>query len=74
MALLKPSFLRAHPVQSGMIWAAGFAPLFLLLIWVTGILPVRPVLVGFLIVCSAAGGLGWGYAMKAYHDRAGSRG
>ena len=69
MALLKPAFLRAHPVQSGMIWAGGFAAVFLVLVWAIGIMPVRGWLVAFIIVCSMLGGLAWGYSMKTYYDR-----
>jgi len=72
MALLKPQFLREHPVRSGMIWATGFAALMLLFLWITG-MPIQPAIVTLLLLCSVMGGLGWGYSMKAYHDRAESR-
>ena len=72
MALLKTEFLRQHPVQSGMVWAAGFAGLTLGFMWLTG-MPIQSAIVTLLILCSIMGGLGWGYSMKAYHDRAESR-
>jgi hypothetical protein len=71
MPLLKPEFLRAHPVQSGMIWGAGFGALFLLAMWATRIIPITPVLIAILVLCSVAGGLSWGYSIKAYYDREG---
>jgi hypothetical protein len=73
MALLKPQFMREHPVQSGMIWAVGFVALFLLIDWATGILPMNPGFIGLMIVLGIPAGLGWGYSMKAYHDREASR-
>ena len=73
MALLKPKFMREHPVQSGMVWGAAFVGLFLLLMWVTGILPLSIPFIGLMIVLGIPAALGWGYSMKAYHDREASR-
>jgi len=69
MALLKPEFLRAHPIQSGLVWGAAFGGFFLLLMWVTGVTSITPISVAILVLCSGLGGLGWGYSIKAYHDR-----
>jgi hypothetical protein len=65
MALLKPEFMRAHPIQSGMFWAVGFGILFPLTMWLMGS-PIR-VTIGFLAAC-LLGGLTWGFAMKLIHD------
>jgi hypothetical protein len=73
MALLKPEFLREHPIQSGMIWTAGYVPLFLLLGWVTGTFNITSRFVLVVIALGVLGGIAWGYWMKAYHDRAASR-
>ena len=73
MALLKPAFLRAHPIQSGMVWGAFFGGLLLLLVWATRIVRISDAFLGMLIFCSIMGGLAWGYSMKAYHDREASR-
>jgi predicted RND superfamily exporter protein len=69
MALLKPQFMREHPVQSGMIWAAALVALFLLVMWVTGLLPLSVPFIGLMIVLGIPASLGWGYSMKSYHDR-----
>jgi len=65
MALLKPEFIRAHPIQSGMLWALGFAILFPLVMWAMGSSPRLSV--EFLIMC-CLGGLTWGFTMKFAHD------
>jgi hypothetical protein len=70
MALLKPDFIRAHPIQAGMFWAVGFAILFPLIMWLMGS-PI-PLKVEFFGIC-LLGGLMWGYSMKLWHDWKASR-
>jgi hypothetical protein len=72
MPLFKHRFLREHPVQSGMVWAAFFGLSFFLVMLFIGI-PMKSAVVVMLVLCSIMGGLGWGYSMKAYHERAGNR-
>ncbi len=64
MALLSPQFLREHPVRSGLVWAAGFAPLMAALMLLTGG-EVTPLWVAKLCGAAIAGGLIWGFAMRA---------
>ncbi len=65
MALLKPEFLRAHPIQAGLIWSAGFLVLFPAIMWLMGS-PI-PFSMSFVLIV-LVGGLAWGLFMKFYHD------
>jgi hypothetical protein len=71
MALLKPSFLRAHPIQSGMVWATPMCAGTILGNWLFA--KVSVVSVALIFAIWFCGGLSWGYAMKAYYDREASR-
>ena len=65
--LLTPEFMRAHPVKSGMVWAAGFAPAMMLGKWLVG--QFNWIFVAVIVPFSILGGLAWGFAMKAYYSR-----
>jgi hypothetical protein len=65
MALLKPEFIRAHPIQAGMLWAVGFASLGSLMMWLMG-WPLHWSL--RLLVLLVLAGLVWGYSVKFIHD------
>jgi hypothetical protein len=64
--LLTPEFMRAHPIQSGMLWAMPLCAATLFGNWLFGKLSVVSVVV--VVPIWVVGGLAWGYAMKAYHD------
>jgi hypothetical protein len=68
MALLSPEFLEAHPVKAGLAWAAGMAPLLGAIMIVTGSKPT-PLWIAELVGLSIAGGLAWGYAVRAHNRR-----
>ena len=63
--LLKPSFSQRHPIVAGQIWAA----LTLVLMSIYELATGRDVLKLFIsIPIFMIGGIGWGYAMKWFHD------
>jgi hypothetical protein len=63
--LLKPEFMRKHPIQTGMLWAVGFVIVYLLVSSMTG---ADIDLVRFFVVAALAG-VAFGYVMKWHHDR-----
>jgi hypothetical protein len=68
MALLTPEFIEAHPVKSGLAWAAGMAPLLGAIMIVTGRSPT-PLWIAELIGLSIAGGVLWGFSVRAINRR-----
>ena len=68
MALLSPEFLEAHPVKSGLAWAAGMAPLLGAVMIVTGSSPT-PLWIAKLVGLSLAGGLLWAYSVRLHNRR-----
>jgi hypothetical protein len=71
MALLKPEFMRSHPVKAGMFWATPLLLSSLLGSWLFG--QFNAVFVTTASTLWILGGLAWGFAMKSYHDRFGDR-
>jgi hypothetical protein len=67
MVLLKPEFMRAHPVQSGLLWTGIFVPLFLLAMLLMGN-QVTMSGVLFLVGMAVIGGFAWGFTMQAFHN------
>ena len=65
MAPSKRYPLQGRPVLAGLLWAAMFVPLFLLLMLAMGhsIHGLGPIL--FLIAISLVGGLVWGFTVNA---------
>jgi hypothetical protein len=68
MALLRPEFIEAHPVKSGLAWATGMAPLLGAVMIVTGRSPT-PLWIAELIGLSILGGQVWSFAVRAHNRR-----
>ena len=67
MALLKPSFLVEHPIQSGLIWAGFYIPGIVLLSALQGRTETLPAMIVFAI----PGGIAWGYGVRWWYRRKG---
>jgi len=65
MALLKPPFLVDHPIKSGLIWAALYVPVIVMLSALQG----RTENLLILTALAIPGGLAWGYFMRWWYRR-----
>ncbi|MBN9505566.1 MAG: hypothetical protein J0I69_06020 [Altererythrobacter sp.] len=66
MPLLKPPFLVSHPILSGLIFAALFVPMTLLMNAIGGVIVENPI---SLIISAVPVGIAWGYCMSWWLKR-----